>query len=133
MTLTVSNGSLSNTVTKQGYVTVSQPPASPAGLVAAYSFNEGNGTTVNDTSGKGNHGTISGAQWTDSGRYGKALVFNGVKAWVTVNDAPSLDLTAGMTLEAWVYPTALNGGTDQRMAHRYLETAVESVSLCPVC
>jgi len=109
--LTASNGSLSNTVTKQGYITVSQPSASPSGLVAAYSFNEGNGTTVNDTSGKGNRGTIYGAQWTDSGRYSRALVFDGVNTWVTVNDAPSLDLTTGMTLEAWVYPTALNGGS----------------------
>jgi hypothetical protein len=66
---------------------------------------------VNNTSGKGNNGTISGATWTSSGRYGKALVFDGVNNWVTVNDAASLDLTTGMTLEAWVYPTALGGGS----------------------
>jgi hypothetical protein len=29
---------------------------------------------------------------------------------VTIPDAASLDLTTGMTLEAWVYPTALSGG-----------------------
>jgi Concanavalin A-like lectin/glucanases superfamily len=85
---------------------VLQPPASPSGLIAAYSFDEGTGTTANDTSGQGNHGTVSGAQWTDSGRYGKALVFDGVDDWVTVNDAPSLDLSTAMTLEAWVSPTA---------------------------
>ncbi|HXH12479.1 MAG TPA: LamG-like jellyroll fold domain-containing protein [Alphaproteobacteria bacterium] len=106
VTLTVSGGGLSNTVTKKGYITVSQAPASSSGLVAAYSFDEGTGTKVNDASGKGNHGTISGATWTSSGRFGKALVFDGVNDLVTVNDAPSLDLTTGMTLEAWVYPTA---------------------------
>ena len=28
---------------------------------------------------------------------------------MTVADAPTLDLSGGMTLEAWVYPTALDG------------------------
>ncbi len=32
--------------------------------------------------------------------------FNGNNNWVTIDDRPSLDLTRGMTLEAWVYPTA---------------------------
>ena len=66
---------------------------------------------VTDASSNGNHGTISGAQWSNSGQYGKALVFDGVNDWVTVSDSPSLDLTTGMTLEAWVYPTALSGGS----------------------
>jgi hypothetical protein len=81
----------------------------PSGLVAAYSFNEGSNNTVNDASGKGNHGTISGATRTNSGRYGKALTFDGVNDWVTVPDSASLDLTNGMTLEARVYPTSATG------------------------
>ena len=32
--------------------------------------------------------------------------FNGKSDWVTIDDSASLDLTKGMTLEAWVYPTA---------------------------
>jgi hypothetical protein len=78
--------------------------AAPPGLVAAYSFNEGSGATVNDSSGKGNSGTISGATWTAAGRFGGALAFNGTNSWVTVNDSSSLDLTNAMTLEAWVRP-----------------------------
>ena len=74
------------------------------GLVAAYSFDEGTGTTVADASGTGNTGTIANAIWTSTGKYGKALVFNGMNSWVTIPDAPSLDLTTGETLEAWVYP-----------------------------
>ena len=85
------------------------PPST--GLVATYSFNEGAGSTVTGASGNGHHGTISGAQWPDSGQYGKALVFDGVNDWVTVSDSPSLDLTTDMTLEAWVYPTTLSGGS----------------------
>ena len=37
----------------------------------------GAGTVVNDASGNENNGTISGATWTTSGRYGNALAFNG--------------------------------------------------------
>ena len=42
-------------------------PVIPAGLVAAYGFNEGTGTTVADLSGNNNNGTISGATLNDSG------------------------------------------------------------------
>jgi chitodextrinase len=78
------------------------------GLVAAYSFNEGAGTTVIDSSGQGNTGTITNATWTSSGKYGSAMVFNGTNAWVTISDAASLHLTSGMTLEAWVNPSTVS-------------------------
>src|SRR5262249_48897930 len=83
-----------------------------SGLVAAYSFKEGSGTIVADSSGNVNTGTISGATWTTQGKFGNALVFNGTSARVTVNDSSSLHLTTAMTLEAWVYPTTPNGWTD---------------------
>jgi hypothetical protein len=86
-------------------VNVSYQATNTVGLVAAYSFNEGSGATVADASGHGNAGTISGATWT-TGLFGNALAFNGTNSWVTINDASSLHLTTGMTLEAWVKPTA---------------------------
>ena len=52
---------------------------------------------------------LSGTTWTTAGQAGRALSFDGVNDRVNVNDATSLDLTGGMTLEAWVYPTALSG------------------------
>jgi hypothetical protein len=79
------------------------------GLVAAYAFNEGAGTSVGDASGNAHTGTVTGATWTTAGRFGNALSFDGTNDWVTVADAADLDLTTGMTLEAWVYPTALSG------------------------
>lgn len=85
--------------------TTKSSPPTPSALVAAYTFNEGAGTTVTDISGNGNHGTISGATWTSSGKFGNALEFNGTNSKVTVPDSTSLRLTTGMTLEAWVYPT----------------------------
>lgn len=86
------------------------PPPPPPGPVLSYSFNASSGTTVTDSSGFNNNGTISGATW-HSGKYGNALTFDGINNLVTTADAASLDLTTGMTLEAWVYPTALSGGT----------------------
>ena len=78
-------------------------------LVAALAFNEGTGPTAADASGSGNVGTLTGASWIAGGRYGGALSFDGTNDWVTVADAASLDLTTGMTLEAWVRPSAING------------------------
>ncbi|HEV2320108.1 MAG TPA: LamG-like jellyroll fold domain-containing protein, partial [Verrucomicrobiae bacterium] len=83
-------------------------PAYRPGLVAAYSFDEGTGNTVTDLSGNGNNGTIGTATWTLSGKYGGALSFDGVSSAVTINDSASLDLTTGMTLEAWVNPAGAN-------------------------
>jgi hypothetical protein len=88
-------------------VTFAVAPPVTGGLVAAYGFGEASGGTASDSSGAGNHGAISGATRTAAGRSGPALDFDGVNDWVTVADAASLDLTSGMTLEAWVHPTAL--------------------------
>jgi hypothetical protein len=79
-------------------------------LVAAYSFNEGSGTTVVDVTGNANDGTISGATRTTQGRFGRALSFDGVNDVVRLQDSEDLDLTTGMTLEAWVYPTTAPTG-----------------------
>jgi hypothetical protein len=89
-----------------GPVVTPTPPVSSPTLVAAYGFDEGSGSTVNDLSGNNNTGTLQGATWTTGGRFGNALAFDGTnRTAVTVNDAPSLDLTTAFTLEAWVYPT----------------------------
>ena len=79
----------------------------PTGLVAAYGFDVGSGTAAPDASGNGNNGTLTNATWAGAtaGRFGNALSFNGTSAYVSVPDSASLDLTTGMTVEAWVNPT----------------------------
>jgi PKD repeat protein len=119
VSLTVTGSGGSNTKTVSNLINVSssgsgggttEPPAtSNNGLVAAYGFEEAGGSTVADASGKGNHGKIKEAVRINSGRYGKALKFDGVNDWVTVNDSASLDLASSMTLEAWVYPQTTAG------------------------
>jgi hypothetical protein len=79
----------------------------PSGLVAAYTFEAGSGTSVADASGNGRTGTMnSGVSWTTAGKFGKALSFNGSSGLVTIADATSLDFTSAMTIEAWVRPTS---------------------------
>jgi Concanavalin A-like lectin/glucanases superfamily/Chitobiase/beta-hexosaminidase C-terminal domain/Family of unknown function (DUF6298) len=85
-------------------------PAITPGLVAAYGFNEGSGTTVTDLSGNNNTGAITGATWTTQGKFGTALSFNGVNNVVRIPAAAALNLSAGMTLEAWIKPTAAQSG-----------------------
>jgi hypothetical protein len=95
------------------------------GLVAAYGFDAGAGTTVLDSSGKGNTGTIRGATWT-RGRYGMALSFDGTGAVVSVPPSPSLDITSAMTLSGWIRPSAPQSGWRtivQRQTDAYLLTA----------
>ncbi|WP_270888226.1 LamG-like jellyroll fold domain-containing protein [Pedococcus sp. 5OH_020] len=90
-------------------VTVSNATPPPPGLVGAWSFDAGSGTTATDSSGQGNTGTLNGPSWTSSGRLGGALVFDGVNDRVDIADSTSLGLTSGMTLEAWVRPTTTSG------------------------
>jgi len=88
-------------------------PHAAAGLVASYSFNAGTGTTLADSSGNNNNGTLTnGPNWTTSGKYGPALVFDGVNDKVVVPDSNSLDLTTRLTLEVWIYPTGAMSGWD---------------------
>ncbi len=87
----------------------SAAPTLPAGLVAAFSFNEGLGIVALDATGNANHGSISGAAWDANGKHGGALRFDGIDDWLTISDSPSLDLTNGMTISAWVSPITLSG------------------------
>jgi concanavalin A-like lectin/glucanase superfamily protein/VCBS repeat protein len=83
----------------------SLPPPPP---VAAYSFNAGSGSTLTDSAAS-HDGTISGATWTASGKYGGALDFDGNDK-VTIADANDLDFTSSFTLEAWVQPDSYAAG-----------------------
>ena len=101
----------------------------PTGLVAAYGFDEGVGVTITDVSGNGNAGTIAGATWTPSGKFGTALEFNGVDSLVSIPASASLNVSAAMTLEAWIYPIANQSGwrtVIQREVNAYMLNASTS-------
>jgi hypothetical protein len=87
------------------------PPPGGSGLVAAFGFEEASGVTAVNSSNAAYNGTILQAARVAAGKIGRALSFDGVNDWVTVNDitASPLDLATGMTVEAWVNPTAMSG------------------------
>ena len=88
------------------------PPA-----VARWSFDEGTGQYAYDTSGNSNTGTLGSGATPDSadpswisGKYGKALSFDGSNDYVSVTDPGSnsiLDVTNAITLNAWVKFTTI--------------------------
>jgi hypothetical protein len=97
------------TISSSSSTTPSSPSTPAGGLVAAYGFNETSGTTAKDSSGNGLNGYRSGATPTTAGKFGGALSFDGDHDTVTVADNDKLDLTKGMTLEAWVAPSTTSG------------------------
>jgi hypothetical protein len=97
---------------------VARSPAT--GLVGAYSFDEGAGRSVTDDSGNGNVGTITGATWA-RGWYGTALSFDGARDIVRVPASTSLNVGSGLTLSAWIRPTASQTGW-RTIVHRERDT-----------
>jgi hypothetical protein len=79
--------------------------ASPAGLVASYSFDTG--VATKDLSDHLNNATVEGATWTAAGHTGGAYSFDGLNDYIRAADSASLDLATGVTLEAWVRPGTL--------------------------
>ncbi|WP_169089299.1 glycoside hydrolase family 2 TIM barrel-domain containing protein [Paenibacillus sp. PL91] len=70
-------------------------------LVAHWKFDEGSGTTVGDSSGKGNIGTlVNNPTWTDSGKIGGALTFSGGSR-VEINAPATLNQTGDETVSLW--------------------------------
>ncbi len=107
LTAIARDGSGNTTTSAAVPVTVTAP--APSGLVVALGFDEGSGSTSNDTSGFAHHAALSNTTWTPSGKFGSAITFNGTTSWATIADTTTLDLTTGMTLSAWVRPTSVSG------------------------
>ncbi len=101
--------------------------ASPVGR---WDFEEGSGTSANDTSGNANTGTLTLGPTYTSGKVGKAISFDGSDDLVKVTDATSNQLTGDFTAEAWIYRTgAGSSGVVDTVISKWGATAdVESYS-----
>ena len=80
------------------------PPTRDKGLVGYWTFDEGSGTSIRDSSGKGNNGTTYNNPAWVTGKQSNALSFDGVDDYVSYGAPSSLDLTNSMTISAWVNP-----------------------------
>ncbi len=86
-------------------------------MTAWYELNAGAGSAANDSSGNALHGTITGATWTNAGKYGKALSFDGSGDYVEVADNVLLEPT-NVTISLWVNPTVWAGSYRTLIAKR---------------
>lgn len=72
-----------------------------ASVVGWWKLDEGSGTFAGDSSGKGNHGSLSDAGgWTAQGVLGAAFDFQ--SRTLTIPDSSSLDINGDLTIEVWV-------------------------------
>ncbi len=87
----------------------------PASLVAAnldgteagiWHLDEGSGVTAGDSSSKGNHGIVNGANWV-AGKYGSALSFDGVNDYVQLPKSNLILNVDDFTVFTW-FKTAYN-------------------------
>ncbi len=82
------------------YITPVQPAAT--NLAAHYTFDEGTGTRVGDSSGNANHGTVNGdPQWVTGIRDG-AMAFDGAGDFVDCGNGASLVIRDTITVACWI-------------------------------
>jgi hypothetical protein len=84
------------------------------GLVGWWSFEEGTGTVVGDSSNYGNNGTSFGTAHV-VGKYGDGNQFSGSSSYVQIPDSVSLSPTSEAAIEAWIYPTSSAGQDFKRI------------------
>ena len=96
----------------------------PAGLLAAWNFDEGQGDVAHDSSGNGHDAKVFGAKWVKQGD-GFALSLDGVDDYVDCTQGEPLGVTGPVTVEAWVKPTREGKGEAMLIGesmHSYLLT-----------
>jgi hypothetical protein len=79
----------------------------PDGLVLHYTFDVDEGARVTDMSGGGNDGKVQGATYTNEGKPGGAMSFNGDREAVIVGNPSSLQLQ-DFTIMAWIKRGSVN-------------------------
>jgi hypothetical protein len=75
-----------------------EPHSLTMGLVAHWTFDDGSGSVVADSSGDGLDGTLTGGTWTTAGRFGGALTL-AIGDYVTVPNFPQA--TPSWTVSVW--------------------------------
>jgi filamentous hemagglutinin family protein len=86
-------------------------------LAGYWNFDEGAGTTANDTSGNGNNGTLTnGPTWSATvaptpQSNSQSISFDGVNDYISMPDSNALDIANGspVSLSVWFNPSALGG------------------------
>lgn len=89
--------------------------ASGKTAVGYWKFDEGYGSAAHDSSPQKNDGIISGATWSNSGKFGKALNFDGSDDYITGSDANFPDGAEPVSISLWVKSSSFTGGVWQTL------------------
>lgn len=73
-------------------------------------LDEGDGDTINDSSGNGNHGELQGGEWENGPDGAPALSLDGANDRVIIPDSDSLYLEEAWTITAWTYVNGSENG-----------------------
>ncbi len=116
VTTTILDAATNSWVFNQGVlvsVTPFQPPAITNGLVGWWKFDEGSGTTANDSSTNGNTGTLlSTLVWTNSSGT-EGVYWTGYTGQrVDLPNTASLNISGNCTLLAWVNPSIVTNSEE---------------------
>jgi len=105
-----------------------------AGLILHHRFDEGSGTTINDSSPSGNNHTatgVTGATWSSEGKFGGAYGTNATTNVVAFNPANQEDMAFGTqsayTVSAWVRTTSV--GTNRDVFSKGTERRIRATTL----
>lgn len=96
------------------FVLVASTPAWAGGapdLIAHWTFDEGSGAVVGDSSGMGHAGAVQGGAVWVPGVVGGALQLNGTNAFVNFGNPATLNPSGAFTISAWFRPTAAWSGS----------------------
>ncbi|MDD4876785.1 MAG: LamG domain-containing protein, partial [Dehalococcoidales bacterium] len=99
---------------------------SPVGSYTGYwPMDEGNGSTTYDKSLSKNNGTLTGGvQWTNNGKFGKALSFDGADDYVIATDPNHT--SANLTVSAWVKADTFDATVSSILMYRALVSGWEN-------
>jgi hypothetical protein len=82
------------------------------GMVSWWEFDDGSGAIAHDSAGT-NHGTVYGASWTNDGKIGRALDFDGSGDYVDCGTNRSLGGMSALTIAGWFKPDfTISGGSN---------------------
>ena len=116
ITLSNPTNAVLGTTTVHTYTINDNDSGGNAGLVVAYGFEEGSGNTTQDSSGNGNHGTLTNGVSRVAGQLGLGVSFDGSNDYVATGNTQNL---ARWTISGWVRsPAAPSSGNPTGPIHR---------------
>ena len=87
-------------------------------IVGIWLFDEGKGETAKDISKNGNHAKLIEAEWTQDGKHGKAVEFDGTNYVKIAASKSTDDYLDGFTYCLWLKPLSEPGGPHCRVMER---------------